>query len=124
MVAGGIRRVHRPAYPAPLGVSLAMVVELDQFEMESSHQLDVRVVGPDGQEIVKMGVAFQVSANAVLLSAHGVPVVINLHQVTVPAPGAFDVRVYIDGHHQRSLRVNADVASKPAGVEPPDVTPG
>ena len=125
VVAGGIRRVRRPSYPAPLGASLALVVELDQVEMERGHQLEVRVVGPDGEEVAKMGVSFQVSANTPLLSAQGVPLVINLHRVMVPAPGAYDVRMYIDGHHQRTLRLTADIAQLPAGAEPPDtdITP-
>ena len=47
--SGGITRCYREQLPAPLGVHLAIVLELDRLEAERPHEVRVVVVDEDGR---------------------------------------------------------------------------
>jgi hypothetical protein len=108
--SGGINRVYRPTFPASLGVVLALVIELDEVESERPHELDVRVLGEDGRQVANVKGAFEVNAPERRAGEHvHVPVVVDFRDAHVPEAGTFDVRVYLDGNHRRTLTFRAEL---------------
>ena len=59
VVGGGVTRLWREEFPAPMGVCLALVFEVHQMEAPHPHQIDVRIVGVDGAQIARIEGAFQ-----------------------------------------------------------------
>jgi hypothetical protein len=111
--SGGINRVYRPNFPAPSGVVLALVIELDEVESERPHELDVRVLGEDGQEVANIKGAFEVNAPQRRAGERvHVPVVVDFRDANVPGAGVFDVRVYLDGNHRRTLTFRAELSAE------------
>jgi hypothetical protein len=104
VASGGITRVWRTQFPAPLGVHLALILELDQVELEGPHELQVIVMGQDGARLAELRGGFQANAGeAELGEMVQIPMAFDLRPVGVPGPGSYDVKIYIDGHHQHDL---------------------
>lgn len=110
VLGGGINRLWREEYPAPLGVTLALLFEVHPTEMNSDHSLQVIMINEDGQEIGHVNADFQIASDP----AKGrpgenliLPLVVPLQQVILPSHGAYSVEVLIDGQHKRSLGVLA-----------------
>jgi hypothetical protein len=106
VVGGGVTRLWRDEYPAPMGVSLALVFEVHQMEVAHPHEIDVRVVGEDGAEIARVQGGFQtdlppeVHVGEELL----VPVALDLRNAGLPARGAYSIEISVDATHQRTLQ--------------------
>lgn len=111
--SAGITRVFRTAFPADLGICLALVVELDGVEMERPHVLQVRIVDQDGHEIPSPARgAFKVqSADRELTERVQVPIVVDFRRVEIPRPGAYDVNIYLDNDRRRTLTFWAKLSS-------------
>lgn len=110
ILGGGINRLWREEYPAPLGVTLALLFEVHPTEMDSEHTLEVVMIDADGKEIGNVSADFAIAPDpesgrpgeTLIL-----PLVVPLQQVVLPNPGAYSVEVLIDGQHKRSLAVLA-----------------
>lgn len=110
VLGGGINRLWREEYPAPLGVTLALLFEIHPTEMNSDHILQVVMIGEDGQEIGHVNADFQVASDPIKGRPGEnviLPLVVPLHQVVLPVSGAYSVEILIDGQHKRSLGVLA-----------------
>lgn len=103
--SAGITRMWRPELPAPLGVFLAAVVEVDPIEGRVQHTILVRVVDEDGGEAAALSGDFQVGADVDLnVGEHLlIPIPFDLRSVALPRYGAYDVSIYIDNQLRRSL---------------------
>ncbi len=110
VLGGGINRLWREEYPAPLGVTLALLFEVHPTEMNTDHTLGVIMINEDGQEIGNVTADFAIASdpdkgrpgeNLIL------PLVVPLQQVVLPNHGAYSVEILIDGQHKRSLGVLA-----------------
>lgn len=105
VMSGGITRLWREELPAPLGVWLALMIELDSIEQRRPHDLRVVVVDQDGHEagagegqfVINKVDGYEPGEPAL------VPVPIPLGTITIKSYGAHDVKVYIDGAHQHTL---------------------
>ena len=117
ILGGGINRLWREEYPAPLGVTLGLLFEVHPTEMDSEHTLEVVMIDADGKEIGNVSADFAIAPDPDS-SRPGetliLPLVVPLQQVVLPAPGAYSVEVLIDGQHKRSLGV---LAAPPYGEE-------
>lgn len=108
ILGGGITEIERPAYPAPMGVGLALRVLAHPTEVKASHTLRVLILAEDGDEVqaiqVETGIVEKLpeptqDANLV------VPFM--LHSVLLPEKGRYSVEVLIDGLHQKSVPLEA-----------------
>jgi hypothetical protein len=117
VASGLVTRCWRPQVPAPLGLYLAFVVEMDQREAERPHEVGITVMAIDGQRVAEVQGGFQWSGTAAELEPGekiNLPVVLNLQTVGVPDYGPYDLRIYIDSEHRRQLTVW--VKPPPAGM--------
>jgi hypothetical protein len=109
VLAGGITRLRRAAYPSYLGAGLAVVLELDRIEAELRHEFQLVVVGEDGDEAARIAAEIQVGDARVHAGENvQVPLAVDLHGVALARPGAYELRVYVDGQHQRTLQFWAE----------------
>src|SRR5687768_552007 len=60
--SGGVTDMWRESFPAPFGVCLALVIELDSIERQRPHQLEVFILDQDGGEAAAIKAAFQAAA--------------------------------------------------------------
>jgi hypothetical protein len=117
VVGGGITRVRRAQYPAPFGCSVALLVEVHQMELARPHELELRVVGPDGENVANIKGGFQASGPTDLDIGESlpIPVVIDLRGAELPKPGRYSVETSIDGSHQLTLSFRATPPHSMAG---------
>jgi hypothetical protein len=110
IVAGGITRLRRASYPAALGAGLAIMIELDQIEAEHPHQFALVIIGEDGEEVGRVEAEIQVGDREGAYAGENVqvPLAIDLSGASLPKPGAYELRVYVDGQHQRTVQFWAE----------------
>jgi hypothetical protein len=110
VLSGGISRVMRESFPAAMGTCLALVVELDRIEAERAHQLEIVVVGEDGEEVarVEAEVSVQNTDAAKPTESLHLPLAVDLRAAGLARPGAYELRVYVDGQHRRTLQFWAE----------------
>jgi hypothetical protein len=98
MMSGSITRVFRPDLPAPMGVMLALVMEVPAGEQDQVHEVNVAVKhAGTASEVFRLAGGAQV-AGAVTYPGESiyVPMVIDLRMVNAGAYGAFDVVSSVD----------------------------
>jgi hypothetical protein len=106
VASGGITRCYRDALPAPLGVYLATVLDLDRFEAEQVHQLQVSVVDEDGQPLAEITGEIQLGATQLMINENlNVPITFDLRNVPVERFGSVEIRLYVGGEHRRTLPI-------------------
>jgi hypothetical protein len=109
VLAGGITRIRRPSFPAQFGAGLAVVLELDTIEAERLHQFELVVVGEDGDEVARVAAEIQVGDPQVHPGENiQVPLAVDLHNAALPRPGAYELRLYVDGNHRRTVQFWAE----------------
>jgi hypothetical protein len=116
--SGAITRLYPPSLPAPLGVMLAMVVEVPSEEQDQTHEVRVAVKRNETAERIFEWVAgFQVGS---IVAEPGeslyVPLVAaEMAGAAVSAVGGYDIRMNVDGNEGPYLTVY--VAEKPPGQD-------
>jgi hypothetical protein len=114
VMAGGITRIRRTSYPANLAAAAAVVLELDSIEAERVHEFELVVVGEDGQELARVAAQIQVGEAQVHFGENiHVPLAVDLHGAALPGAGAYELRLYIDGNHRRTIQFWAEEALDP-----------
>jgi hypothetical protein len=110
VLSGGITRIRRPSYPAPFGAGFAVVLELDAIEAETPHGFELVVVGEDGEEVGRINADIQVGAHDGAYAGENiqVPMGIEMHGAVLPRPGAYELRVYVDAQHRRTIQFWAE----------------
>lgn len=114
-VNGGlITRLHRPAYPAPMDVSLVLVLENSREEARTTHQMEVRLQDADGTPLMpaiqgEMGIGSIPSdiPRGIPLFA---PIALRIG-VPIPRPGTYEFVLMLDQHHVASLPFSAEVGA-------------
>jgi hypothetical protein len=111
ILGGGVTRVHRPEYPAPLGTSLAIRIMIHPTEAASEHQLRALLLAEDGERVAEIGIGFGVSDPTQLTVGEeaSLPITLSLAAVGLPRPGAYSFEMLIDGIHQASVPFRAEV---------------
>jgi hypothetical protein len=98
VLGGGITRVHALDYPAPIPLTLALLIELDEATPDK-HAVDLVLAGEDDNYLGKASLEFGVIPDY-LPSVEGSPVtfagVVPLSALTVPTPGEYVITVEID----------------------------
>jgi hypothetical protein len=118
VLGGGITRLWRDQYPAPMNVALALLLELDRTELGRPHQLEITVMGEDGADIARVEGGFQSPPNPNLDFGEDalVPFIIPLQPVGLPNEGRYVISIMIDNVARKRL----DFAARP---QPPQALP-
>lgn len=103
-VGGGITRVYKERYPAPLGLVLALLVDVAQSELDIPHDLTVAVMGPDSP-VGEVRGGFQIGRAPDLEPGELVvaPLTLDLRGIELPHPGSYSLHVTLDGARPRTV---------------------
>lgn len=118
VVGGGVTRLLRPSFPAPLGLMVAATAEIPPDKVDLVHSFRVVVKDPMAAlHVVRLERALQVRAPVGLGGGEPllVPIVFDVRLVALPQPGPSDVHVEADDGSPRVLGVRAP--------PPPPATP-
>ncbi len=123
VLGGGVSRIWRLAYPAPLGAGLALRVVVHPTEFDADHKITVLLNDGHGTKLAEIGAGFNVTSEMRRGIDVGEEFVINmplnLPMVAIPSDGDYVFEILVDGQHQRSVPFKAKVGSPPAPVQPP-----
>lgn len=114
--SGGVTRIYRDQWPAPMGVYLALVFQLHRWEADRPHELRVVVQGADGASVAEVTGGFQVGKSVEDFPVGddiNVSVAMSLTQVGLPGPGQYSIEILVDAQHQQSLQFTAEKPPSP-----------
>ena len=68
------------------------------------------IVGEDGDEAARVEADIRVGTTDAVKPGENVqvPLAVDMYQTILPAGGAFELRVYVDGEHRRTLQFWAE----------------
>ncbi|MEY2426405.1 MAG: hypothetical protein QOI61_1977 [Actinomycetota bacterium] len=110
ILGGGITRLHRTEFPAPMQVTLVAQVVLTPGEVGFAHDVSAIIQTEDGDVVVQANGHLEPGEpNPLLEPGESVilPLVINLTNVVVPAPGGYSIEISVDDVHQTSITFRA-----------------
>lgn len=114
--SGGVTRLYRSDFPAPMGVCLALVMEAHPTEATRPHELQVIIQGQDGERVAELTAGFQLSADSTAALETGenvqLPQALDLRPVGLTSSGPHTIEILIDGVHARTMPFS--VQDKPA----------
>lgn len=101
-----------------MGLCCAIVVTLDQIELERPHEFQLVIMDEDGTRLAEAQGGFQVDAASLSLfvgERQQVPIAIDLRDAGVGAHGAHTLVVYIDGNRawDTTFYVMSELAGPP-----------
>src|SRR4051794_31886604 len=106
ILGGGVNRLWRAELPAPLNLSMALMVDLHPQEVGSPHDLQVAVQDDDGRRIIELQGNFQAGQNpdAVIGERARVPLGIARRPARGEGYGAYSVEIMIAAEPRHSLQ--------------------
>lgn len=109
ILGGGVSRVWREQFPAPLGLTLAMLLALEPAEARHPHKLRIVLQDVDGASVAELDGQFGIQAGPGSKPGEQVamPLVLNLHTVQIPKAGEYSLEVLLDGLVVRSMPFRA-----------------
>lgn len=121
VLGGGVTRVNRAAYPAPLGTALAVRVMIHPTETAGDHSLQVLLLAEDGERVAEIAIGFGVSDPGQLVAGEeaSLPIPIPLTAVGLPHAGSYSFELLIDGIHQVAVPFRAEEFSEDDEMEAP-----
>lgn len=115
VVGGGVTRLSRTDYPAPLGVCLAVVVELHRMDQGRPHELEVRIQDADGGGVAEIKGGFQAeSSDTAIHEPVYVALAFDLRNGAVNHDGYYSVEIAVDGQHRRTIPFRVSPPPTPA----------
>lgn len=112
ILGGGVTRLSRASYPAPLLCQVALRLALHQTEATATHAVRVVIIDEDGHEIAKVegqvandpaGLA-SMHAGETMYASIGLP----LGGVVLPRPGTYAIEILVDDSHARTVSFRAE----------------
>ena len=110
ILGGGITRLHRSEYPAPMQVTLVAQVVLTPIEVGFAHDVSATIQTEDGVVVIEANGHLEAGPpNPLLEPGESVilPLVINLTNVVLNKPGGYSIEMSVDSVHQASLTFRA-----------------
>lgn len=110
ILGGGVTRVARGEFPGPLGVAIALRVEISQQEADHDFAGLLRML-LRGEEIGRVGVGFSAAPDDRAKEtgeALYVALALPTYLLPVPEPGEYVFEFSVDGDHLGSLLLFAD----------------
>jgi hypothetical protein len=110
VLSGGITRIMRDSFPAAMGTCLALMLEFDSTETDRPHQLEILVLGEDGEEVARMDAEVQIDGTPRARVAENLqlPIAVDLRAAGLAKAGAYELHVYVDAEHRRTLQFWAE----------------
>ena len=114
-LGGGTTRLWRTGYPASMGSSLALLIDLLQSDLDTPHEISVAIQGPD-QPVGEVKGTFQIGGSPDLRAGENVvaPLALDLRPVQLPGEGSYSINFSIDGTFMRSV----GFVAQPPGRQP------
>lgn len=105
ILGGGVTRMKRDHYPAPLGADIGLRIMLHPTEADGDHVLEVILLSTDGAKIAELSAQFSVEKPTDLQAGEEVAVAVPLpvRQFPLPAAGNYSFELLVDHIHQISL---------------------
>jgi hypothetical protein len=116
--SGGVARIYCPQLPQPLGVFLALVLEVGPDEIQNVHEIRVTVTKDGGgTQLGQLVVGFQLVPPPHLHPGEAMVVsqAFGLSPIGIDSLGQHDVRVTVDGATPRILSFYAELPPQPVG---------
>lgn len=115
VLGGGITRVNRPAYPAPLDTMLAVRVMARPTELGKPHTLELLLNDDDGKMLAKVDLRFGVMDPSLIPPGEeaSIPMPLRFPGVMLPKAGTYVYELRIDGNHQVSVPFQAVTVALP-----------
>src|ERR1039458_8002761 len=109
VLGGGINRLWREQFPATMGSTLALLLEIHPTETEIQHAIAIFLIDEDGRRLADVSAEFQVSKSTTIGRAGEavlMPLLVSLHHLEIPSPGAYSVEILLDGQHKQIGRAS------------------
>lgn len=124
--SGGVTQIRRPKFPAPVGLMLALAVEVAEYEAQEPFQVKVRVEDADGARVAELGGQLQIGLGETDPGeTRQIPLALDLRPLPLPGPGRYMVRVMIPGHNvvESCLSFRAALSAPRSQSQPPQPPP-
>jgi len=116
ILGGGIGRIPRAGFPAPLDNDIALRLTMSPEEVKAQHKIEIRVVTGTG------ALASTVTGEFSTAIADGRPVgtdvslniPVSLRQVVVPGPDRYQIEIVVDERVLTTIPVEVALATPPA----------
>lgn len=94
IVSAGVSRVHSPMFPCPLGVHVALMLELSPDELGINHEVRVVLTSPTSAvKLAEVGASFEIGGPVSAGEHSLLPLVFNMRFAPINAPGQYDLKV-------------------------------
>lgn len=114
VLGGGITRLMKETYPAPLGAGLALRILVHPTEANREHRVEARLQNEDGSEVERVEFTFATTGEASqdnptqafgLLPGEelGIAVAVPLQYIKLQKAGGYSLEILIDGQHKKSI---------------------
>lgn len=126
ILGGGVTRLYRPTFPAPLGLAMALRVMIHPTEAKQSHNLKLLLLDQDGGQIAEVQLAFQageVGGDIKIGEELALALPLSMQAVGIPKAGQYSFELLIDGIHQVAVPFYAEVGGAPQIQAPPPPPP-
>ena len=98
VLGGGLTRLWRPELPAPIGVALAVLIDLEPHETGIPHELTIHIFDPDDEKLAEAVAGFESRNERPEPGEHGMaPIVINMHSASTNRYGRHAIALDLDG---------------------------
>jgi hypothetical protein len=117
ILGGGVTVVQNAAYPAELGLALALRIMVHPTELAHPHKLEIVLQDDDGAQVTKVDMGMEAGdTSAVPVGEEGeVLVPWNFPgRPALPHAGRYSFELLIDGVHQLSVPLKADETGGPS----------
>ena len=125
ILGGGITRLGRGEFPAPLNVALALRVMVHPTEADKLHELEARLLAEDGVLVARVQIDFALAPTGTVRPGEELAVAfpVPLHTAQLPEDGAYSFELLIDGVHQASVPFVAEARASERPEEGRDGPP-
>ncbi len=104
VLGGGVTRLTRAEFPAPMQVDLALHLSVHPTEAGREHEVSVIVQDADGVRVAERSLTFSGLVGTLEPGEEfAVPLPLSLKDVPLLKPGTHSVEVLVDGVHRESL---------------------
>lgn len=118
VLGGGIDTVNSQVLPAPLNATLLLRILLHRTEVDRPHQIEMRALGEDGNEIApRLNAVFQAPAlTADAPVGWEIPVMfaVGIQNMPLEKESRYSLELLIDGTHFKSLNLRVQLVTPPA----------
>ncbi len=113
ILGGGIGRVPRLGFPAPLDNEVALRLTMTPDEVKAQHKIEIRVLTGTGALASTVTGEFSTSIpdGRPVGTDVSLSIPISLRQVVVPGPDRYEIEIVVDGQSLTKIPVDVTLAS-------------